>query len=231
MLEREKLEFPFNKRPEEGPLKTLPTYLRPFGYMSGGARGPPSRGRPEGAARQPKETKREDEIVNIASAAVDVLHEHNRSRSVASTMETTSGFRYDAEIQLGASRERCLELEIQVNSKNDEIARLERQLVLAKRAREKDAQRFKSKIKSLKDTYTRNLGEIIKRYTLHLKTKRARAGVPAGAPAFPASASRQPAPPGRSEETNHEFYLDFLEKFKSQMEVLKRNLLEEERGL
>lgn len=147
MLESGKLEFPFDKRPEEGPLKTLPTYLRPF--ASGGvvrAEKPKQTSRPESARRR---ADKAEDVVNIASAAVDVLHEHNVSRSAASEADGSGfGYRYDAEIQLGACRERCLELEMQVNAKNDQIDRLERKLAKARKAHEVDVQRYRGKVSS-----------------------------------------------------------------------------------
>ena len=51
-------------------------------------------------------------------------------------------------IQLGACRERCLELEMQVNVKNDQIDRLERKLAKARKAHEVDVQRYRGKVSS-----------------------------------------------------------------------------------
>ena len=296
MLESGKLEFPFDKRPEEGPLKTLPTYLRPF--ASGGvvrAEKPKQTSRPESARRR---ADKAEDVVNIASAAVDVLHEHNVSRSAASEADGSGfGYRYDAEIQLGACRERCLELEMQVNAKNDQIDRLERKLVKARKAHEVDVQRYRGKvsspfncvriccglwltspppgppacqqIQSLKDTYTRNLGEIIKRYTAYFAQQKRRAVTKASreaaAPLPPRQAARQDLPPESREDPRqvstflsslppapfalrfailtisallflpplslsapNEKYVGFLENLKNQMQVLKRNLEEEQ---
>ena len=214
MLERGKLEFPFDKRPEEGPLKTLPSYLRPCaaaGPRSQG--GPPKHASSKDGSAKPD---RRDDVVHIASAAVDVLHDRNISRSVLSSVDgnSISGFRYDAEIQLGACRERCLELEMQVTARNDKIARLEKELIRARSDHRRDVHKYKTKVRrhriesnrigsnqtelteetpnrltiqfnsmrwtrlqinALKETYTKNLGKIIKRYTLHFKNNAARA--------------------------------------------------------
>ena len=152
MLEKGRLTFPFDKRPDEGPLKTLPSYLRPFS----------SKYREEAFRPQLKESSnKQEDIVNIASAAVDVLHEHNRSRSVVSAVDSSNGFRYDAEIQLGACRERCLELEMQVSSRNDHIARLESQIVSMRKAHRKETQKYKDQVR----------GRILKKKKKKKKTK------------------------------------------------------------
>ena len=214
MLEKGQLDFPFNKRPDDGPLKTLPSYLRPFNSQS----------RQNYRPKLQAPANKEEDVVNIASAAVDVLHEHNRSRSILSAVNSSNGFRYDAEIQLGACRERCLELEMQMNAKNDQVAKLEKQILSMKRAHHREVDKYKNEIKSLKGMYTKNLGKIIKRYTQHLQNSKVRETT---AIADGGGGQNENNVAGQGGSENQQM-LAFLQNFKDRMQFLKDALREQQ---
>lgn len=219
MLEKNDLDFPFNKRPDDGPLKTLPSYLRPYS-----TRYRPAATFNKQEGRQGATNDKGEDIVSIASAAVDVLHEHNRSRSVLSAINSSNGFRYDAEIQLGACRERVLELEMQLNTKNDHLVRVEKKMLSMKRAHQKEIDKYRHEIKSLKGFYTKSLDKIITRYTRHLQNSRT-AEIHVDNQDNGEDRSKQ-----LDDDTSNQEYLEFLEKFRDKMQILKQHLHEGAQG-
>ena len=223
MLAAGKLDFPFDKRPEDGPLKTLPAYLRPrtaphhqhhhHHHQQQQHRDPDPADSKSARRAQPNHPSSSgalvvssgarggdddddgmaEDVIGIASAAADAVHAHAMAGAAGAGAAPSSsssggvpsrhrnrdgshrnptphpsgsvlGFRYDADVALGASRERCAELEVKLQAARDRIGHLERALDRSKRGRRADAERHAKQIGSLKRGFLKELDAIVGRF-------------------------------------------------------------------
>ena len=109
-------------------------------------------------------------MVAIATAAVDVMHQHSVSRDSSGDGPVAyENMRFNvADFQLAASREKCLELEMKLQIANDRNRKLEIDLQRSEdermQEREHTRQSHEKQIKSIKRKYQKELGKLIEKY-------------------------------------------------------------------
>ena len=110
MMRRGQLSAPFDRRPAEGPLETFPSWVASSNEL-----------RKAEWEEEESRTKEERQVAAVASAAAKAAVEQSRSRKATPFLARPSALHIEAEAQLGACRERCLELELKLEIAYDRV--------------------------------------------------------------------------------------------------------------